>query len=329
MALSLQDAYGRSISYLRISLTDRCNFRCVYCMSESMQFLPRRDLLSFEEIVTVVKTLIPAGLRKVRLTGGEPLQRRDIGDLVQALAALPGLQELAMTTNGSHLARWAEPLHRAGLNSINISLDSLQAERFHHLTRSGRLADVLAGIAAAAALPWARRRLNALILRDRNDDEIVALAAFAEEQGFDMAYIEEMPLGQIQEHDRSLQQVASAEILATLEHAWGKLTPLAWGSGGPARYFQRPGARQRIGLISPHSHNFCADCNRVRLTAEGRLLLCLGQEDALDLRAVLRQQGEAAVLPAVQQALQRKPFGHTFDLEQPVQIRRYMNMTGG
>ncbi len=329
MTAGLQDAYGRAITYLRISLTDRCDFRCVYCMSESMQFLPRHDLLSFEEIVAVVRALIPAGLRKVRLTGGEPLLRRDLPELVQTLAALPGLQELALTTNGSQLARWATPLHRAGLNSLNISLDSLQAERFHRLTRSGQLADVLVGIAAAAALPWVRRRLNALILRGRNDDEIVALAEFAEAQGFDMAYIEEMPLGQIEEHDRALQQVPSTEILATLEQAWGKLTPLAWGSGGPARYFQRPGARQRIGLISPHSHNFCDDCNRVRLTAEGRLLLCLGQEDALDLRAVLRQQGEAAVLPAVQQALQRKPAGHTFNLEQPVQLRRHMNMTGG
>ena len=329
MSEALRDAWGRTITYLRISLTDRCDFRCVYCMGEEMRFLPRRELLSYEEIVTVVRSLVAVGLRKVRLTGGEPLLRRDIVDLVRALAALPGLHELALTTNGSHLAELARPLWEAGLHSINISLDSLQPERFHALTRTGRLADVQAGIFAAAALPFQRRRLNAVILRGRNDDEIVDLAEFAQAQGFDMAYIEEMPLGQIAEHDRALQQVASDTVLARLEQAWGPLQPLHWSSGGPARYFQRPGSAHRIGLISPHSHNFCDACNRVRLTAEGRLLLCLGQEDALDLRQVLRSEGEAAILPALRLALQRKPAGHGFNLEQPVKLQRYMNMTGG
>ena len=329
MSLELIDGCGRVVEYLRISVTDRCDFRCVYCMTETMKFMPRDDLLSLEEIVDIVRVLIPAGLKKVRITGGEPLLRRNIVNLIASLKALGSLQEIALTTNGSHLAAYAVALRQAGLDSINISLDSLRPDRFREITRFGYLPDVLEGLVAARKAGIARLRINAVIMRGRNDDEVVDLAKFAALHGCDMVYIEEMPLGDITEHDRQVQYVSSDEVLDLLQQQSGPWLASSFITGGPARYFQHAETGQKIGVISPHSHNFCDTCNRVRLSAEGRLYLCLGHEHALDLRAVLREQGASAILPAVQQALSFKPRRHEFDLAQPVTLRRTMNMTGG
>ncbi|NNM51939.1 MAG: GTP 3',8-cyclase MoaA [Pseudomonadales bacterium] len=329
MSNELKDGWGRVIEYLRISVTDRCDFRCVYCMTETMKFMPRDELLTLEEIVEIVHALIPAGLRKVRITGGEPLLRRNVVNLVATLSSLGALREIALTTNGSHLAAYALALRQAGLDSVNISLDSLRPDRFQEITRFGYLPDVLEGLDAARRAGIPRLRINAVIMRGRNDDEIVDLAKFAALHGSDMVYIEEMPLGDITEHDRHALYMSSDEVINVLQQYAGPWLPCSYVTGGPARYFQHAATGQKIGVISPHSHNFCETCNRVRLSAEGRLYLCLGHEHSLDLRAVLREQGAAAILPSVQQALLSKPRRHEFNLEQPVTLRRTMNITGG
>lgn len=326
----LIDSFGRQITYLRLSVTDRCDFRCVYCMAEDMQFLPRSDVLSLEELAEVAETFVSLGVRKIRLTGGEPLVRAGLVDLVARLSGLDGLGELTLTTNGSRLAHFAQPLKEAGLDRLNISLDSLRPERFHELTRTGHLADVLAGIAAARAAGFERIKLNSVILRGRNDDEIVDLLAFARGEGLDLAFIEEMPLGHISEHDRAGSFVSSADILATLQREH-PLLPSPESTGGPARYYRMSDSATRVGVISPHSHNFCGSCNRVRVTASGRLLLCLGNEHSVDLRAVLRARpgDRNALQDAIQAALPLKPERHHFNLDDAPQIVRFMNMTGG
>ena len=326
----LIDRFGRRVSYVRISITDRCDFRCVYCMSEQMQFLPRPQILTLEEVYRVGEAFAGLGVDKIRVTGGEPLIRKGAVDLLARLGRLPGLRELVLTTNGSHLAEFAADLKAAGVRRINISLDSLKPERFRALTRVGDLEQVLAGIEAARGQGFERIKLNAVILRGRNHDEAPDLVRFAIERGLDISFIEEMPLGHVDGHDRAGEFYSSDEILADLRGHFD-LQPSIETSGGPARYYRLAGTATRVGFISPHSHNFCGTCNRVRVTAEGRLLLCLGNEHSVDLKSVLRADDADpdALRNAIVAAMDIKPERHHFNLtEQPV-ILRHMNATGG
>ena len=326
----LVDRFGRQVTYVRLSVTDRCDFRCVYCMAEEMTFLPRSEILSLEELALIGRAFVELGVSKIRLTGGEPLVRRNVLQLMRDLKELPGLRELALTTNGSRLAQQAQALRDAGIDRINISLDSLDPQRFRDITRVGDLQLVLAGIEAARAAGFTRIKLNAVILRGRNDDEILDLVRFARERELDLAFIEEMPLGVISEHDRALSFCSSDSIRAVIDTLF-PLQPSAESSGGPARYYRMTDSDSRIGFISPHSHNFCELCNRVRVTVDGRLLLCLGNEHSADLRAVLRASGGDihALKNAITAAMQHKPERHHFELDGEVQIVRFMNMTGG
>lgn len=326
----LVDNFGRHVTYLRISLTDRCNFRCVYCMSEEMTFVPRQQMLTLEEIAFVARAFTELGVKKIRLTGGEPLVRKNALWLVRELAALPGLRELTMTTNGALLSQHANALRQAGLTRLNVSLDSLRPERFHTITRTGKLQQVLDGIEAARQADFSRIKLNSVILKHRNHDEINDLVRFARQREMDISFIEEMPLGEITEHNRAEAYYSSDAILADIGQEFD-LLPTTENSGGPARYWRIAGSRTRVGMISPHSHNFCDSCNRVRLTTEGRLLLCLGQEHSVDLRKVLREQpGDLQALQqAIIDAMAIKPMGHDFDLEAKPIIFRHMNATGG
>ncbi|RLT94432.1 MAG: GTP 3',8-cyclase MoaA [Ketobacter sp.] len=325
----LVDKFGRRVNYLRISVTDRCDFRCVYCMAEEMTFLPRNQILSLEEIQRIARVFVALGVRKIRLTGGEPLVRRNVMSLVQQLGQLPGLDQLVMTTNGSQLATSAPLLKQAGVKRINVSLDSLNPERFRNLTRTGDLSRVLAGLEAALAQGFESVKINAVILKGRNDDEIVPLVAFARDNGIDITFIEEMPLGHISEHQRDECFMPSDEVRSRIE-AHYQLHPTTHNSGGPARYYRFEDSPSKVGFISPHSHNFCGDCNRVRLTAEGRLLLCLGNEHSVDLRQVVRSTDDDTLLrQAIVDAMGLKPEQHYFDLQDEPQIVRFMNMTGG
>ena len=327
---ALIDRFGRRVNYLRISVTDRCDLRCVYCMSSDMKFLPRASLLSLEEIVRIGRAFVQRGVRKIRITGGEPLHRRNILKVFRELGELDGLDDLTLTTNGTQLPRFARDLRAAGVTRVNISLDTLQASRFRALTRNGRLERVMAGIDAALEAGFKRVKLNAVILKGRNHDEVVDLVGFAAERGVDISFIEEMPLGMIGDHDRAEAYYSSDEIRADLSQRY-ELLPTAESTGGPSRYFRIPGISSRVGFISPHSHNFCEQCNRVRLTSEGRLLLCLGQEHSVDLRRVVRANpGDAVALDkAIVDAMQIKPRGHDFDLDAQPVIFRHMNHTGG
>ncbi|MCF1182686.1 GTP 3',8-cyclase MoaA [Marichromatium gracile] len=326
----LVDPFGRRIDYVRISITDRCDLRCVYCMPERQQFLPRAQLLTLEEIARLGRCFSELGVSRLRITGGEPLMRRNALCLFERLGALPGVNDLTLTTNASQLARYAPALVRAGVRRVNISLDTLRPARFRALTRRGELAPTLAGIEAALAAGFRRVSLNSVILRGRNDDEVCNLVAFAIERGLDIRFIEEMPLGAITEHDRAALHYPSEAIRADLARHH-ELIPSTAHEGGPARYFIIPGTATRVGFISPHSHNFCADCNRVRVTTEGRLLLCLGQEHSVDLRRVLRAHpdDDQPVRHAIVAAMALKPRGHDFSLVAPPRIRRHMNHTGG
>src|SRR5690606_22314785 len=280
---TLQDGHGRGIEYLRLSVTDRCDFRCVYCMAEDMTFLPRQQVLTLEEIHRVAALFVANGTRKIRLTGGEPLVRQGIVGLCEKIAALPGLRELVMTTNGSQLTRMAKPLADAGVQRLNISLDSLDAQRFRAITRNGDLQQVQAGIEAARDAGFARIKLNTVAMKGRNVDEIPALVAYAMDRGLDITFIEEMPLGDVG-RSRGESFCSSDEVREIIAGRY-TLIDSAEQSGGPARYVRlKEYPESRIGFISPHSHNFCATCNRVRLTVEGRLLLCLGHENSIDLR---------------------------------------------
>lgn len=325
---ALIDKFGRKVEYVRLSVTDRCDFRCVYCMAEDMTFLPRNEILSLEEIYRVAATFVSLGVKKIRLTGGEPLIRRDVLKLVQRLGQLPGL-ELVLTTNGSQLPHMAQDLKDAGVRRLNISLDSLDSDKFRELTRTGDLQQVLAGIQAAKAAGFKRIKLNAVILKGRNDDEILPLVEFVRAEKLDLTFIEEMPLGVISEHGRQECYMPSDEIRGVIETRYA-LIPSLHDSGGPARYYDFADSHSRIGFISPHSHNFCGDCNRVRVTVEGRLLLCLGNEHSADLRAVLRSSDDDEILKqAIVKAMDLKPERHYFNLEAEPQIVRFMNMTGG
>ncbi|MFN3579657.1 MAG: GTP 3',8-cyclase MoaA [Pseudomonas sp.] len=326
----LIDGLGRRIDYVRMSVTDRCDFRCVYCMAEEMTFLPRQQVLSLEEMERLAALFVSQGVKKIRLTGGEPLVRRGIVELCTKIAALPGLRELVMTTNGSQLVKLAQPLADAGVKRLNISLDSLDPDKFRAITRTGDLQQVLDGIEAARQAGFQRTKLNVVVMKGRNADEVPALVDYALARDLDITFIEEMPLGHVG-RSRGESFCSSDEVREMIAQRY-RLIESTENSGGPARYVRVEGyPASRIGFISPHSHNFCSTCNRVRLTVEGRLLLCLGQENAIDMRALLRRHPttDAPLLAALGKALQGKPAHHDFSANGDVQIVRFMNATGG
>lgn len=327
---SLIDRFGRTVDYLRISITDRCDFRCLYCMAEDMAFLPRAQVLTLEEIYTLARAFAELGVKKIRVTGGEPLVRKGALALLQNIGRIESLNELVITTNGSQLETMAASLKEAGVKRINISLDTLDADKFKAITRTGDLRQVLRGIQAARAVGFERIKINAVILKGRNHQEVSDLVRFAVDNGIDISFIEEMPLGVVSQHDRADAYYSSDLIKADLAKNFSLIsTPEK--TGGPSNYFNVAGSQTRVGFISPHSENFCGTCNRVRLTVEGRLLLCLGNEHSVDLKQVIRANpGDMAVLKqAIVDAMSIKPEKHEFNInEQPV-ILRYMSMTGG
>ncbi len=326
----LIDRFGRTVDYLRVSITDRCDFRCQYCMAENMTFLPRAQVLTLEEIEFIAATFVELGVKKIRITGGEPLIRKGALGLLQTLGRIEHLNELVLTTNGSRLKTMASAVYQAGVRRVNISLDSLDPEKFRFITRTGDLTTVLQGIEAARQAGFERIKINSVIQKGFNDHEIYDLTAFALQQGLDISFIEEMPLGIVNSHDRADVYYSSDRIKQDLMVHY-RLLPLTVKTGGPSVYYQIPGHSSRIGFISPHSANFCSSCNRVRLTAEGRLFLCLGNEHSVDLKRVIRANpGDKDKLKQVlSDAMQIKPEKHEFNLhEQPV-IFRHMNATGG
>ena len=328
--VKLIDRFGRTVDYLRISITDRCDFRCVYCMAEDMTFLPRDQVLSLEEIYTLAKAFAELGVKKIRVTGGEPLVRKGALGLLENIGKIESLHELVITTNGSQLELMASDLKAAGVKRINISLDTLDADKFKAITRTGDLQQVLRGIDAVKAVGFERIKINAVILKDRNHQEVGDLVQYAVDKGIDISFIEEMPLGIVANHDRSEAYYSSDLIKQDLARRFSLEASLE-KTGGPSNYFYVVGTKTRVGFISPHSENFCSTCNRVRLTVEGRLLLCLGNEHSVDLKAVLRANpGNMDVLKqAIIEAMLIKPEKHEFNIhEQPV-ILRYMSMTGG
>jgi cyclic pyranopterin phosphate synthase len=299
-------------------------------MDEKMTFLPRAQILTLEELEWLGRAFVELGVTKIRITGGEPLVRKNILKLFQGLGSLEGLKELVLTSNGSQLVKMAQPLKEAGVKRINISLDSLKPDRFKKMTRIGKLDVVLRGIEAALKAGFKRVKLNAVILKNRNHDEVTDLVQFAIDHDIDITFIEEMPLGMIGEHDRAEAFYSSAQILEDLEESF-TLLPSVETTAGPSRYYRVIDTNTRVGFISPHSHNFCDTCNRVRVTTEGRLLLCLGQEHSVDLRRVIRANpGDIVPLKqAIVKAMAIKPKGHDFELDDQPQILRYMNATGG
>ncbi len=331
-APALIDRHGRPIRYLRVSVTDRCDLRCRYCMAEQMTFLPRGALLALEEIALIAERFIARGVRKIRLTGGEPLGRRDVIDLIRRLGrhvgAAGGLDELTLTTNATRLAEYAPALADAGVRRINVSLDSRDPATFRHITRHGDVAQVLDGIAAGQAAGLAIK-INMVVLKGLNEAEVPDMLDWAGRNGMDLTLIETMPLGRIDE-DRADRFVPLTRVLDALRARFD-LTRDAHDSGGPARYWRVGETGARLGLISPLTDNFCAGCNRVRLTTEGRLFTCLGHEDQVDLKAALRTGGLAALDPAIDAALAAKPLRHDFNVDRGAApaIDRHMSVTGG
>ena len=327
---SLVDKFGRTVDYVRLSVTDRCDFRCVYCMTEDMTFLPRKQILSLEEIYEIALAFTELGVKKIRLTGGEPMVRSDVMSLIGKLGSLPGLDELLLTTNGAQLQKFAPLLKEAGLNRINISIDSLDAERFKRISRVGRLEKVLAGIEAARVAGFDRIKLNSVIMRGYNEDEVIALTDYALDRDIDIAFIEEMPLGDASDHSREETTCSNEWVRGQIEQKY-QLIDSAEKTAGPSRYAKIVGKKSRIGFISPVSHNFCEDCNRVRVTVEGRLLLCLGNEHSVDLRAVLRDGASthSDLKRAIIESMDLKPERHYFYDKEHAQPVRLMNMTGG
>lgn len=325
------DNFGREINYLRLSVTDRCNLRCTYCMSEKMQFLPKSQVLSLEEMLLVAQAFSELGVIKIRLTGGEPLVRNGVMQLVRDIGKLPKIKQLVMTTNGVMLNHFADSLVAAGVSRINISLDSLQPQRFIKIARVGSLETVLNGIQAAKQAGFKRIKLNAVIQKGVNDDEVFDLLEYALNQGLDISFIEEMPLGEIASHLRLQTQYQTEEIINQLAQQY-QLRKIDDNdpAKGPSRYYQAAGYDNKIGFISPMSNNFCASCNRVRVTAEGQLLLCLGNEHSLDLREIIRSSSANIELlkSAIVESMQHKPERHYFELKE-ITIKRHMSHTGG
>jgi cyclic pyranopterin phosphate synthase len=323
------DSFGRRITYIRLSVTDRCDLRCRYCMAERMQFLPRRELLTFEEIEILADLFVARGARRIRLTGGEPLVRRGIDDLVARLGRRigHGLDELTLTTNGTQLERFAGRLRDAGVRRINVSLDSRDPERFRHITRRGDLERVLAGIAAAAAAGLAVK-INMVALKGLNEDEIEAMLLWCAGQGHDLTLIETMPLGDV-ESDRTEYYLPLDAVKRRLEQSF-VLTPSLRRTGGPARYYEVGDLGVRLGLITPLTHNFCDGCNRIRVTATGTVYGCLGHDQKVELRHALREGGEGAVDALLDRLLAGKPRRHDFRIAAAAPaVARHMSVTGG
>jgi len=335
MTQPLIDPYLRPISYLRVSVTDRCDFRCVYCMSENMTFLPKKELLTLEELDRMCSAFIGLGVKKLRITGGEPLVRRDIMTFFRGMTRhleSGGLDELTLTTNGSQLSRFAEDLAAAGVRRINVSLDTLDEDKFAQITRWGRLPQVMKGLDAAQKAGL-RIKLNAVALKGFNEDELYSMTAFCAERDMDMTWIEVMPMGDIGNENRLGQYWSLKDVRARLAERY-TVTDLRERSGGPARYVRLEETGQKIGFITPLSHNFCESCNRVRLTCTGELFMCLGQEDRADLRQPLREfpGDDRALENAIRAAIALKPKGHDFDYSRQSlggQMSRHMSHTGG
>jgi cyclic pyranopterin phosphate synthase len=326
---ALIDAFGRRISYVRLSVTDRCDLRCRYCMVEEMRFLPRRDVLSFEEIEALADLFIARGVKRIRLTGGEPLVRRDIGALIAKLGARVGngLDELTLTTNGTRLAGFATELRAAGISRVNVSLDSRDPERFRYITRHGDLAEVLAGIEAAAAAGLAVK-LNMVALKGLNEDEIAPMLRWCAERRHDLTLIETMPMGETGE-DRSLHYLPLDAVKDELARRF-ELVPSLRRTGGPARYYEVGGTGIRLGLITPLTGNFCTGCNRIRVAATGTVYGCLGHDQRVELRELLRSGGADAVNEALDLLIAGKPRGHDFHIAAPrPAVARHMSVTGG
>ncbi len=334
----LIDPFQRAITYLRVSVTDRCDFRCLYCMAEEMTFLPKRDLLSLEELDQLCTNFIDLGVRKLRITGGEPLVRKNIlwfFDRMGRHLGTGALDELTLTTNGSQLSRFAPQLADAGVKRVNVSLDTLDEAKFKRITRWGRLAHVLDGIEAAQKAGL-RVKINTVALKGANDDETHTLVEWCDQMGMDLTFIEVMPMGEMGEENRLDQYYSLDDLRADLGQRW-TLTETDYRTGGPARYFRVGETGQRIGFITPLTHNFCESCNRVRLTCTGQLYMCLGQDDDADLRSVMRSGADGARLDAVlkdaiREAITRKPKGHDFDYSRQRvegQVGRHMSVTGG
>lgn len=327
----MTDGLGRRINYLRISVTDRCDLRCRYCMAERMTFLPRSQVLTLEEIALLADLFIARGVRRIRLTGGEPLVRRDILDLVRRIGRHlgGGLDELTMTSNGTRLAQHADALYEAGLRRINVSLDTLDADRFTHVTRGGDIRAVLDGL-AAARLAGLAVKINMVALKGINEDEILPMLHWCNAQGFDLTLIETMPLGDTGE-DRSDHYLPLTKVAAAID-TQHRLTPVDMRTGGPARYHAVDGMQTRLGLITPMTRNFCADCNRMRMTCEGKIFMCLGHEDHIDFKTAFRDGGIAAVEPLIDRSLRLKPARHDFRIgagASPAAVQRHMSVTGG
>ncbi|MFZ8940554.1 MAG: GTP 3',8-cyclase MoaA [Gemmobacter sp.] len=330
----LIDPFARAISYLRVSVTDRCDFRCVYCMAEQMTFLPKAELLTLEELDRLCSAFVRLGVQKLRITGGEPLVRKGIMQFFRAMRRhldTGALRELTLTTNGSQLARHAEELAACGVRRINVSLDTLDPDRFARVTRWGRLPQVMEGIAAAKAAGM-KIKINTVALKGFNEDEVFTLAEWCAAEGHTLTFIEVMPMGDLGGEDRIGQYWSLRDVRARLAERY-TLTDLDERTGGPARYVRLEETGQKLGFITPLSHNFCESCNRVRLTCTGELFMCLGQEDKADLRAALRSGGDDSALEqAIRGAIARKPKGHDFDYSRQKvegQVSRHMSHTGG
>ncbi|MCI5077302.1 GTP 3',8-cyclase MoaA [Oricola sp.] len=330
---AMTDPFGRDITYLRVSVTDRCDFRCTYCMSEHMTFLPKKDLLTLEELDRLCTVFIEKGVRKLRLTGGEPLVRKNIMHLIEQLGRhleTGALEELTLTTNGSQLTKHADALFEHGVRRINVSMDTLDPDKFRQITRWGSLDRVLDGIRAAQAAGL-RIKINAVALKGFNDAEMPEMIRWAHGQGMDMTVIETMPMGEIEE-DRTDQYLPLSQLRADLSRQF-TLEDIPYKTGGPARYVEVRETGGRLGFITPMTHNFCESCNRVRLTCTGTLYMCLGQEDAADLRAPLREsEGNELVSAAIDEAIGRKPKGHDFIIDRRTKrpsVSRHMSVTGG
>lgn len=326
----LIDAFGRTVDYIRLSITDRCDFRCTYCMGEEMSFLPRDEVLSLEECARIVKAFVSLGVSKVRITGGEPLVRKNAIWLFEEIGKMSGVRELVTTTNGSQLEQQAEALKQAGVKRINISLDSLNNARFKAITRVGELEKVLRGIQAAKKVGFDNIKLNTVLMRGINDDETLELVQFAIDQKIDISFIEEMPIGDVN-HQRNDSFVSNTETLSTIQAAY-PMTSSSLNTGGPARYWQVENSSTKIGFISPHSHNFCEACNRVRISCKGELYLCLGQEDKIELMPILRAHpnNDEPLIQAIIDSMSIKPKGHDFDLQRATPaVVRFMSHTGG
>lgn len=326
----LIDQFGRQVDYIRLSITDRCDFRCQYCMAEDMTFLSRNEVLSLEECARIVKVFVQLGVNKVRITGGEPLVRKNAQWLFEEVGQLDGLDELVITTNGSQLSKQAKQLKQAGIKRINISVDSLQSERFKTITRTGNLDQVLAGIDSAIETGFEGIKLNTVLMRGINDDEALDLVQFAIDKKIDISFIEEMPLGEVN-HSRENTFISNVDTLNRLQSKYS-LLPSTETTGGPARYWRVANSKTKIGFISPHSHNFCESCNRVRITCQGELFLCLGQEDKVELMPLLRAHpnDDAPLIKAIVDSMAVKPKGHDFDLQRAAPaVIRFMSHTGG